>query len=492
MKIFMAPALIASLLFLSSCDKNKTDKPDTNELSSTMSSFSWSEKAAKTAEIRIFNQYNEPISGAQILIGDAQGVPFRGNFISTDRDGLAIIPADWSTPASVTVDAQGYIRQTILNQNPGNLIIRMNTAYLAQYAEVRGVVTGLPVVNSDKLIDFALAMPLLKKSDLLSLDLSQVISPYSDTISAGGQKMSVPSNVSLPKQKESYIIGITLDKPVYRLKVPTYGPKKYVATSGRFVFKKVVDQLRGGKAFYEVINDFSILGGGVVDGVISNPLTQLDIPGTALNFSSQIQVNPSSPLSDEIAMVLATAEMDGYMVPTDVKRVTAGKQTALRTLPNQPAYIINTIKKTSEFMSNAPGSDRMSASAMPYSVESNYVMLPLIANPTVVNRENYQINLPQIGTTEGVSPVATSAIISDLAEVREGQTVVVTPVRKWEVIGLGWNAQINLPRWPLAASNAKKRVEVNYIGSALNNCATQSGTVSLNCATHITHASTDF
>lgn len=492
MKFFITPALLATLLLFTGCDKDKGDKNEANTATSvadSMTGFTWEKKIRANAEIKILNQFGEPIEGAQILIGDAQGNPFRGNFISTDRQGLAAVPADWITPASVTVDAAGYIRQTLLSQSPGNITIRVNKSYLAQYAQVQGVVSGLPVVDSDKLIDFALAMPLLKKAELLNLDLTQVISPYNDIISAAGQKIPVPSNISLPKQKESYIIGITLDKPLYRFKTPTLGNKKLVSVRGRFVFKTVVDQLRGGKAFYEVLNDFDILGGGLADASILNPVTNVNIPGTSLAFSTQIPVNPIAANADELALVLATSEMDGYMIPTDVKRTAAGKVTNLKTLPNQPTYIISAIKKQAEFMSNAPGSDRMSASALPYSNGMQHKLLPLIANPTITNRDNYIINLPAVPNVAGINAVATSAVISDLVVTKEGDITISSAVRKWEVVGFGWRNQISLPKWPLAleAGNTKKRVEINYVGSSTSNA-----TNTLDFATHITHASTDF
>jgi hypothetical protein len=490
MKLLITPLLVGALVAFSGCDKDKSDTGDSKLLTQN-ASFSWSAlTTTENAEIKVFNQHGEPILGAKILIGDAQGNPFRGNFISTDRLGSAIIPNDWVTPASVTVDAAGYIRQTLLNQSPGNISIRLNPAYQVQYPEIKGTVTDLPVVNSDKLIDFALAMPLMKKSELLNLDLAQVISPFSDIISAAGQKIPVPSNISLPKQKESYIIGVTLDKPIYRLKTPTLGNKKLVAVRGRFVFKTVVDQLRGGKAFYDVINDFSILGGGIANAVVTGPITNdITIPGNVFAFTNQVQVNAIAANADELALVLAVNEVDGYMIPSDVKRTAAGKVTNLQTLPNQPTYIISTIKKQSEFMSNAPGSDRISASVLPHTAGAQNKLLPLIANPTITNRENYIINLPTAPKVAGINPVATSAVISDLEEKKEGDILVLSPVRKWEVIGFGWNQQISLPKWPIASSTAgtRKRVEVNYVGSSTSNA-----TDTLDFATHLTHASADF
>jgi hypothetical protein len=370
----------------------------------------------------------------------------------------------------------------------------MNKAYLPQYAEIRGNVTGLPVVDGDKLIDFALAMPLMKKSELLGLDLSQVISPYNDTISAAGQKISVPSNISLPKQRESYIIGITLDKGLYRLKTPTYGNKKLVTIRGRFVFKSVVDQFRAGKAFYEVLNDFSFYGGGVADASVLNPVTNVNIPGNALTFNGQVQVNAVPANADEVPVVLAASEMDGYMIPTDVKRTAAGKTTTLQVLPNQPTYIVSAVKRQSEFMANTPGADRISASSVPYAPNMQNKLLPLVANPSITSRDNYVITLPAAPTTDGITPVATTAIISDLVESRAGDVTVVSAIHKWEVVGGGWSSQINLPKWPQTdaeGSAAKKRVEINFIGA---NTPVSCRVVSdcLDSATHLTHASADF
>ncbi len=479
---------IAFGLTLTSCSKDTSEKPD----SSAVVRFLWSEKSALTeAQIKIINQYGEPIQGAQILIGDAQGAPFRNNFLITDKQGTAIAPNEWQAPASVTVDARGYIRQTLLNVNPGNLTLKISTAYLAQRAEVRGLVTQLPVVNGDKLIDFALVMPVLAKADLLNFDIGQVISSYSDTLSAGGQESNVPSNVSIPKQKESYFISVTLDKPIYRLKVPTLGPKKFVAVRGRFVFKTVVSELRDGKPFYDMINHFSILGGGLREATLTGQLTNLDIPGNELVFNNTLSVNSAATPADELLLVLATNEINGSMVPTDVKKAVNGQATKLQSLPGKPVFIVSVIKKQAEFMSEAPGSGRMSASLLPYAANVSQKLLPLIANPSIINSTNYIINLPKAPVTVGINPVATTASISDLIETQDNGKKILLPNRKWEVLGLGWSQQINLPKWPLDNTNSRKRLEVNYIGSTANKNTSLDNSLFEN-ATHITHASADF
>lgn len=478
--------LLGLCIGLTAC--NKDQKGETkNSFASGTARFEWNAQTSANAEITIVNQYGEPVQGAQILIGDAEGTPFRNNFVVSDGRGVALIPSEWTAPASVTIAAQGYIRSTLLAQAPGNITVRLNSAYLPQYAEVKGNVTQLPVVNGDGLIDFALAMPVLTKKDLLNFDFSQVISPYTDTLSAAGQTSQVPSNISLPKQSESYFINVTLNKPLYRLKVPTLGAKKFVAVRGRFNFKQVVGELRNGKPFHELINMFSILGSGMHDATITGPATNLDIPGTETAYTSTLQVNTPTAAADEIALVLSTSDMAGNMVPTDVKRSTNGKATALQTIPSSSAYIVNVLKKQAEFMSPNAGSDRMSATILPYSAGTVPKFLPLIANPSVINKENYTITLPALNSVEGVNPIATSAIISELVEVKDGDKTFMNAIHKWEVFGYGWNTQIALPKWPLdPSSNARKRVEVNYVGSST------SKDNNIDNATHVTHASADF
>lgn len=485
--------LSLSLVTLTACDKDKKEDSKVAQ-NARIERFVWTPKAeTAAAQVRVINQFGEPVAGAQILIGSMQGSPFRDNFVTTNTAGAVSVSNDWRTPAAVTVSANGYIRQTFLAQSPGNMTIRMSSAYLAQRAEVRGQVTQLPVVNNDKLIDFALAMPVVTRADLLNFDLGQVISPYTDTLSAAGQSNDIPSNVSLPRQRENYFIGVTLDKPVYRLKVPTLGTKKFVTARGRFVFKKVVDELRDGKPFYDMINHFSILGGGIREATLTGPLTQLDIPGNELEFTTALAVQPATAQADEILLVLATNEMSGAMIPTDVKKSVGGAAVNLQSMPNLPAHIVTVVKKQSDFMSTAPGADRMSASLLPYSASTDKRLLPLIANPSIAPAgASYVISLPAVGNSAGINPTATSAVISDLVETKDGNKTILTTVKRWEIIGSGWNQRLELPQWALdAGTGGRKRVEVNYIGSVTSNSTKLDDTLIQN-ATHVTHASTDF
>lgn len=485
-------ALISSTLAFTGCNRDKNEQPEPSSFSSAVARYAWSPKAdTAAAQIRILNQNGEPVAGAQILIGQVQGNPFRDNFVTTNSAGQATVSNSWRTPAAVTVDAPGYIRQTLLAQSPGNMIIKLNPAPLVQQAELRGTVTQLPVVDGDKLIDFALVMPAVTKADLLTFDMGQVISPYTDTMSAAGQTSEVPSNISIPRQRESYFISVTLNKPAYRLKVPNLGQKKFVTARGRFVFKDVVKELRDGTPFHELINHFTIHAGSIRDVTVIDQITQIDLPGNELQFTNTVPVRTANANSDEVQIVLAASDYSGSMIPTDVKRATHGQPLNMQTLPGRQAYIVNVIKKQSEMMSNAPGADRMSASLTPYSAGHNPSLLPLIANPSISAGANYVINLPAAPAVGGINPTATAAAISDLVEVKEGNKTITLAVKRWEVLGSGWNQQITLPQWALGETNRRKRVEVKYIGSNSSK-STDIDDRLINNATHVTHASSDF
>lgn len=489
-RLFFYLSLIGLSLGLSSCSKEKTETPKAEN--SSFARFIWQDVDADAApQIKVVNQFGEPIAKAQVLIGQTDGNPFRGNFLETNASGVVQIPKEWNAPAHVTVDAAGYIRQTLLNQKPGNMTLRLNTAFLPQRAELRGQVTQLPIVNGDKLIDFGLVMPALTRADILNFDLDQVISPFTDTLTVVGQQAPLPSNVSLPSQKESYIFNLTIAKPTYRLMIPTLGPKRFFAARGRFPFKTVVDKLRGGQPFYEILSDLTLLGGGLRETQIINAQTNLDIPGTELEFKNTVQVQAATAQADEVLLMLVASDMAGTLIPTDVKKATSNQTMTLTSMANKPAYVVSVIKKQSEFMNHTSGSDRMTASLVPYKAGEKQKLLPLVGNPSIVAANSYTISLPTAPQTTGIYGIAVSATISDLIDTQNGDEKISSANRRWEILGLGWGTQIQLPTWPLANMTTKKKVEINFIGSTSNKPVSLDDSI-IEAATHVSHSSVEF
>jgi len=164
----------------------------------------------------------------------------------------------------------------------------------------------------------------------------------------------------------------------------------------------------------------------------------------------------------------------------------------LNTLASQPSYVVSVLKKQSEFMSQAPGSDRLTASLLPYKAGQKTTLIPLIADPAISFQNNaYQIQMPPVEVNTGIYPLAISAAVSDIQTVTEGDKTITHLIRQWEILGTEWPENIELPQWPLAATQGKRRLEVNYVaGNKDQNL--NLGEELLKAATHVTHSSTDF
>ena len=483
---------ILSVLVISGCSQDKKN-PQINitenyPMVSTWKALNQEESAPS---IIVIDSLNRPIANAQVLIGSAVGSPFKNNLFTTDKNGTITTITGWTIPAHVTADAPGFIRQTLLSQQPGLLTLKLNAVYLPTSAVVTGQVTALPVVDKDKMIDFGLVMSALTRADLLNFDLASVISPINDIMKVSSYEIPVPTNVSLPKQKESYIIGLTIEKPVYRYFSPTLGTRRLYAAAGRFPFKQVVDELRGGKPFYEVINYFDLRGGGFRDVTLNNTTTNLDIPANELSFTKPVSIASPQLNADEIFIGLTASEVSGYMIPTGMKNMASNTTVALNAIDNKPAFTVNVIKKQSEFMASTPGSDRLSASVLPYIANAKPNMLPLVSDPSVTNTNGYVITMPTAPNVAGIYSLAVTAMISDLVVSGPADKPVTEVVRKWEVLGNRWPATIQLPNWPLDQNTNKKRFEVNFVGGTIQQDV-DLGNDLVNAATHVTHSSVEF
>ncbi|WII72345.1 hypothetical protein QJS83_00500 [Bdellovibrio sp. 22V] len=478
-KLMMALAVPALLAGCSKADKPK--KPSENGISG----FFWMQE---TNVITIKNIEDQPIAGAQILIGDALNAPFSGNFLTTDAQGQIEIPAGWVDAQAVTIQAPGYIRATYLSQEPGALTVKLRRAPSKTQFEVKGGTSGLPVQDKDGFVDFGLVMPAFTKLDMLAFSIDNVISPQSDRITAVGQDIDVPANISLPEQREKYaLFTITLDKPTYRIYYGQSGVNRVFAARGRFPFKSTVDALRGGAEFYELINDFKINGGAIRDIDVKSGQTKLDMPTRELNFTEAKSITAPSLRGDELFLAVGVANQSGYMIPTDVKKIAANQKMNLNTLPGAEPFVLGVLKKTAELKN---GGDRMSVTLLPFSNGTAPTMLPLIPDPTMA--ADGEILMPKFNTITGVNPIATYSILTKEEEVVQGSAKVKILQPQWEVYAQNWIERMKLPQWPNdSAVTGKKRWEVNFVGSQTASQAPV-GPAMIEAATHVTHSSIAF
>lgn len=476
-KLMMALAIPALLV---GCNKDKPKKPGTESSAGFFETLNVNHISVKTLD-------DQPVAGAQILIGDALNAPFSGNFLTADANGQIEIPAEWTSAAAVTVQAPGFLRTTYWAQEPGDVTITLRPMATKVQHEVKGGTQGLPIVDKDGFVDFGLVMPAFSKIDMLAFDIDKVISPQTDRISAMGQDIDVPANISLPKQSEKYsLFTITLDKPTYRIYYGQRGVNRVFAVRGRFPFKSTVDALRGGSEFIDLINDFKLSGGAIRDIDIKSGQTSLDMPTRELNFTDSKGLVAPQFRGDESFIAVGVANQSGYMVPTDVKKTTSGQKVSLNTLPGSTQMILGMLKKTDEMKK---GGDRMSTTLLPFSAGIAPTMLPLINNPTYANGE---LVLPKFNTIAGVNPIATYFVLSKEEEVVQGSAKVKISNPQWEIYTQTWMERVKLPQWPNdPAIPGKKRWEVNFVGSQTASQAAP-GPAMIEAATHVTHSSVAF
>lgn len=444
--------------------------------------------------ILVADETGTALAGAQVLIGDAVNSPFSGNFLTSDANGFVARPAGWTMPATVTAQANGFVRTTYFARTPGScLTMTLNKPAKVPTLELSGETTKHPSVDKDGFLEFGLVISALTRNDVLGFDINKVISTQVDTISVMGQSIEIPSNVTVPKQTENYILPITIEKPAYRLYFGDKGQHKVFAAQGRFPFKKVIDEVRAKKKFYELINDFSITGGVVRD---LSPSRGVNLPVNELAFTAKKNFKAPAMNSKEILIALAVSQMNGYMVPTDVKRIESNQTMGLATYSKAPAMAVGVLKNEDEFQ-GTNNTDRLSAVMLPLNTSVNPTFLALIPNPRRVGADLQMTPPKSVG---GVNELATLAVLSDVKELQMGKNTLPFLIHNWEVYAPSWVDKMDLPTWPASATDVptdadpsaqKKRWEVTFLGSELTNAA-DLGQPTIEAATHVTHSSVDF
>jgi len=482
-----ATALISAITVLNLVGCSQ-DKPETKPTGKFWGIFP---QTAPATGLNIVGEDLQPLAGAKILIGMEEGAPFAGNFLTADAQGHINLPAGWSETTAVTIEAPGHVRATYFAQTPGDRTYRLRkivNGNTTQY-EVKGVTQGHNTVDRDGFIDFGLVIPAMTRNDFMSFNVDSVISPQNDVLSILGQEAEIPSNITLPKQKESYMLPVTIEKPTYRTYFAEGGVQKVFSGRGRFPFKQVVDKLRNRVPMFELVNDFTILGGGLTDLNITKAITQVDLSVTAFDFKAKANVTAPAISGDETMLAVGVAHFSEYLIPTDVKLVKSGQKLSLSTL-DAKASVLSVLKKSRDLESNASGADRLSAVFVPAGAGVAPQFLPIMADPTLA--ANGDMLLPKMNPIAGVNSLATYAVVSQVMQTTQGTQKILANKTYWEMYAPKWSESLNLPKWPGGNHlSGKKRWEVNFLGSQ-NVSQVDLGPAMINNVTHVTHTSLDF
>lgn len=436
---------------------------------------------AKTHSILVTDLKGQAIEGAQILFGSRLGQPFVNNMLQTDRAGQVHAPKEWNSPMSVTVDHPGYMRVTYLNISPRSLTFKLRPKEKNMHLELSGTTTGFGSLKQNNVADFGLVLSSLTKRDLFAFSLDKIISTEMDVMEIAGVESTVPSNLTFPRQKESYVIPVTLEKENYRLYYPEAGTKKVYALHGKFPFKEVVDRIRKKTPFPALVNYFEINSGSMRDVLVDGP-TQITLPVNEMAFTAEDHITPPEIDGDKVMLSISLFERQGYLYPTDLHKVENTMPFALKGLDKAQRLFLSMLIRSADFYAKQkPTQEAVSAELVKQTHNHSPQFLSLINQPSPTNN-GWTTQIPTL--PDSVLPLTTYSVLSRVINNGKQKTIL----RDWEFFAEQWINSLDIPEWPAqaqhqaawidnependnntamggAVTNEVRRWEVTYIGT---------------------------
>lgn len=483
--------VLLSVLFVS-CSKDKEPKRQELATATSKAGAGIVDESSISPEIlNIVDLEGKAILGATMLIGTGEDTPFANNMVASNSDGTVTAPADWTTEESVTISAPGFVRTTFMGQIPQGQTFALRAAAAPKLISLTGTTSGHTIKDFDGLVDFGIVIPSVRRRSFFDFDITSFISPLSDNLSVFGMNLSIPKNVSLPFQKESYFFTIELNKPQYELNFSAPGNQMIFVARGNFRMDTVINEIRSGKEFYELTNLFDIKGGAVREINLQSNST-LNIPVNELNYTGTRQVLAPPFKQDEVVLSAALATWKGWYYPTDLKLLEANKTKTMKTASSGTPYLLSILKRKSE-TKLAGGDSRLSANFRTFDSGQGPTFLPLMANPIVTSKTRFTIS--PVTAPAGIVQGAQYSVLSKITKTVIGGTSIDIVENVWDVYSANWNANNTIPTWPgEKALTGQLRWEVTLTGLPNQNVVqdVELGPKWLEAATHATRASKDF
>jgi hypothetical protein len=356
------------------------------------------------------------------------------------------------------------------------------------------VATGFQVKNRDKLVDFGLTIPVVKPEDLFQFNLGMILSPYMDTMSVLGQQFEVPSNVTFPQQRESYIFPITLEKSTYRMGFADGGTKHLISLAGTFPIDPVFDALRKGESFADVINSFNMQGLSFHEITLTQKKQRLDIQMNQNQITQSRKVKaPIFNQNNEVVLGISVGTHPQGLFPVDVKRLNSNQVQALKIFGND-LRVLSVIKFKDEFDGKVR-SERLSASLEPWSQDGQELkLLPLMRDPFI--RSPYELNLNLVPVMGGYHESGALYTLSTVKQVRDRNGNIIGEEKElfWEAYSPKWSSRVEFPRFPgQMLPFGQKRWSASLFASKNATFRVQSlKTLTLGEVSHVTHVNADF
>ncbi|MCB0362432.1 MAG: hypothetical protein KDD35_06910 [Bdellovibrionales bacterium] len=478
-------------------------------------------------KLQFVDEQGIPLIDAEVLVGYEIDDPFQNNRFTTDSTGSINLPAKWKSALPLTVTATGRVRTTFDKVLPFEGKLAVSKADGTKNIEVKGSTRNFGDLPRDGKVDFGLVLPAFRFKDLFHFDLSSVISSESDQIRIVGKKIDLPSNLTLPKQTESYIIPIVLEKPRYRIYVRETGQHPFFAVHGQFPLKDVVDDIRSGKSVFEVVNFFDFIEGGSTLLPISQSGARSDLAVNEFNIDKSFGVTAPHFPTDKTLLSFAMASMkNGFMVPTDIKRLLPNQSLSLKTTSaasktsvlfvqtntqtleglRPEAFAVQTMEdywdldtnsslKKIRILDNSSLAPTSLFNQLTFVFQDSQNRKPPqfleMIPPPQANPKYIRLQAPKVLTN--ITPVATYLVLSEIESTNSGNVPTERRTRLWEVFAHDWVREVQLPNFSFdRQANRKYRWEVMYLGSDKGTKSIGNDTYSLDEITHVTRNAVDF
>jgi hypothetical protein len=499
----MKQALLAAMAFILfttvSCNKDK----DPNNLTLTPAEDS---KTPDTPESRdmfdisdtqgilIYNDQGLAIADARVLIGSEESSSH--SWLTPDQNGIIALPANWTSAEDVTIDAPNHVRKTLKNQMPGPMSITLKRTNQVPQLTMKGSVSGITTKDKDGWVDFSILLDSLSKNDVLNFSINKVISPWTEKVSVAGFEFPIPQNIFLPKQKESYFLTVTLQKPWFNLFYDVYGKKSVYSLQGKFPMKKMISELQNKRPYYELVNYFEFSSAGRVETDFLSSAVSPNVDTTQIKLEKTYNVKAPQIAEGQVALGISSFKENSFYQPLDIKYMGSEETLTFKTSDSTAPYFIGVVKNTTEFAGYDAAAERMSVSIQ--APKSTMDTLPLMKDPNWINTNELQIDVPTLDITKYIDQ-GMVVVVSELHDLTlpDGK-IVKYKLPVWEVHSSTWASTVTIPNIP-STNGLPKRVEVTMLATTVDNSGQQnSGNVTssheerIETATHLTKSARDY
>lgn len=384
---------------------------------------------------------------------------------------------------------------------------KTSPAAVSGFTEVAGTTANYTSKDKDGIVDFSLVIPAMTAEELMNFDLGRIISPENDTLNILSKQLEVPSNLSIPKQVESYFLSFTLDKPEFRSYVRDMGQYNLYALQGSFPIKKVVDGFQAGKSLFELVNFFTFKGGGseVVD--VKGPTKDVKIGINQWTLAGTNKVTAPTIANGKEVLSFTLFKVGDELYPADIKRILSGKTETLTNRVGHDNYTLSVLLNNTQqsfiesvdaargdltaaiFSHRATVFDMSQISYTLQKVDSTQAVtasfLPQVPTPNFANNTVTAI-VPQ--TIPGVSPYAMLVIFSEVTTAGSANLPLDFKNVLWTSPQATWQSTVAVPAnvSAMMVKGKKYAWDVLFLGTA---APVSGATIDWSQVTHVTRSS---